>query len=119
MPIRTCAGCRTRRSQDELLRVVRRPDGSARVDLPGTGDRASRRRERGRMPGRGAYLCRDRSCMQRALESGSLARALRIQGALGTEFLSELRRTIETPSGAAGRSNRRESDGEAQGSRGR
>lgn len=65
-PIRTCVGCRARRPQDELIRIVASPGGTLEVDA-----------HRHRSPGRGAYLCRRRSCIDRALDSGALGRSLR------------------------------------------
>jgi predicted RNA-binding protein YlxR (DUF448 family) len=66
VPIRTCVGCRRRRSQGELLRIARRPGGTVSVDVA-TG---------GRSPGRGAYVCADPACARRAVASGQLRRAL-------------------------------------------
>jgi predicted RNA-binding protein YlxR (DUF448 family) len=63
-PARTCVACRTERRKGSLLRVVRGPDGSVSVDPAG------------RLPGRGAYLCRDAACWSRALRRGALQRAL-------------------------------------------
>jgi predicted RNA-binding protein YlxR (DUF448 family) len=71
-PVRTCAVCRARRDQDMLVRVTA-VDGMIAPDgAPG----ASRR------PGRGAYLCVDARCVERALarEGLLLRRALRIGG---------------------------------------
>jgi predicted RNA-binding protein YlxR (DUF448 family) len=62
-PTRTCLGCRRRRPKAELLRLVRRPDG--RVES----DRAAE--------GRGAYVCADAECLERALKPGRLAHAFR------------------------------------------
>ncbi len=62
-PIRTCLGCRRRRPKEEMLRLVRATDG--RVSVHGTG------------PGRGAYVCRDPECQERALKPGRLAHAFR------------------------------------------
>jgi uncharacterized protein len=62
-PTRTCLGCRGRRPQAELVRLVRRPDG--RVDA----DRAA--------DGRGAYVCADPECVERALKPGRLAHAFK------------------------------------------
>ena len=62
-PTRTCLGCRRRRPKRELLRLVRRSDG--RVDADGTAS------------GRGAYVCAERECLERALKPGRLAHAFR------------------------------------------
>ncbi len=65
VPERSCVACRTKRPKRELIRIVRTPDGRVEVD------------ESGKRNGRGAYLCRQRRCWERALKRGSLARALR------------------------------------------
>lgn len=65
VPQRTCAGCRTTSDKRAFVRAVRTPEGSVEVD------------ETGRKNGRGAYLCKQRSCWERALERDRLARALR------------------------------------------
>ena len=62
-PIRTCLGCRRRRPKGEMLRLVRAANGSIRVDVTG--------------PGRGAYVCRDPECRERALKPARLAHAFR------------------------------------------
>ena len=62
-PTRTCLGCRRRRPKRELVRLVRGADGSVGADAVG--------------PGRGAYVCRDAECLERALKPGRLAYAFR------------------------------------------
>jgi hypothetical protein len=57
--------CRTERAKRDLVRVVRAAgSGALSVDL------------RGKASGRGAYLCAEPACLERALAEGSLARAL-------------------------------------------
>lgn len=58
--------CRTERSKNELVRVVRTPAGLVTIDPTG------------RLPGRGAYLCADGSCWRLALRRSSLERALEV-----------------------------------------
>jgi predicted RNA-binding protein YlxR (DUF448 family) len=73
-PVRSCVACRTRRPQDELVRVT--VDGAAlTVDA---------RNGPSRRQGRGAYLCVDATCVARALERNALLlrRALRSRVAL-------------------------------------
>jgi uncharacterized protein len=62
-PIRTCLGCRTPRPKRELVRLVRRPDGRVVVDADG--------------PGRGAYVCAEAGCVEKALKAGRLGHAFR------------------------------------------
>jgi predicted RNA-binding protein YlxR (DUF448 family) len=64
-PERTCVGCRGKAPKAALIRLVRGLDGRVEID------------ERAVAPGRGAYLHRDRSCVEAALRKGALARAMR------------------------------------------
>ena len=66
VPIRQCIGCRTQKPKNELIRVVRSPEGDVSLDF------------RGKAPGRGAYLCRDPQCLKKAAKSRSLERALSV-----------------------------------------
>lgn len=63
-PQRQCAACRAVRPKAEMIRVACPKDGEPVID------------ETGKMPGRGAYLCRSAECLEKALKKGSLARAL-------------------------------------------
>lgn len=56
--------CRTVRAKRELVRVVRSPAGTLSVDL------------RGKVSGRGAYVCPDPACLARGLADGAIAKAL-------------------------------------------
>ncbi|MFN2593737.1 MAG: YlxR family protein [Actinomycetota bacterium] len=64
-PVRSCVACRTRRPQRDLLRVAVTPDGSVGLDT-----------EPGRR-GRGAYVCPDPACIERAVAQGAFAARLR------------------------------------------
>lgn len=64
VPQRTCVACRQERPKRELTRVVRNLEG--RVEVDSTGKKA----------GRGAYLCRTRSCWELALKKKALEHAL-------------------------------------------
>jgi predicted RNA-binding protein YlxR (DUF448 family) len=64
VPIRTCTGCREEHPKRELIRVVRTPAGAVVVDPSG------------KLPGRGAYVCRRPDCWSTALR-GSLAHVLK------------------------------------------
>ena len=57
--------CRTARPKRDLLRIVRTPDGRIVADPTG------------RLAGRGAYVCSDPACIERAITKGALARALK------------------------------------------
>jgi len=64
-PSRTCLGCRRARPKAVLVRLVRPSSGVVVVD-PGA-----------RAAGRGAYVCPDAACVERALSRGRLAHAFR------------------------------------------
>lgn len=64
-PERRCVSCRTARPRSELLRVLRRPDGTVALIR---GEHAD---------GRSAYICRSRRCIAAAVGGPRLERALR------------------------------------------
>ncbi len=63
-PVRICVVCRERDAKRTLTRVVRTPSGVL-ID------------KTGKMDGRGAYLCDQRSCWERAVRTDILNKALR------------------------------------------
>ncbi len=63
-PVRTCVACRQEAGKAALIRVVRRPEGGVEVDRSG------------RLPGRGAYLHTNLTCVEAARKRRSLDRAL-------------------------------------------
>lgn len=69
--IRMCVGCGVRAPRQLLLRAVH---SSGQVILD----------ERGSLPGRGAWLHRDRACIERAIGRGAFPRSLRVSGKLDT-----------------------------------
>ena len=64
IPQRQCMGCRERKAKKELLRVVRGTDGTVMLDFGG------------KLNGRGAYICPDPSCLEKARKSKALERSL-------------------------------------------
>ncbi len=76
-PMRMCVACRQMKPKKELARVVRTPDGSVVAD------------SRGKVSGRGAYLCMDTACLERAIKTRALERALEIK--LDTAVYEQLR----------------------------
>ena len=65
IPVRTCIVCRESSAKRALTRLVRTVDEGVQIDPTG------------KRNGRGAYLCSQPSCWQRALDSDVLAKALR------------------------------------------
>ena len=66
IPMRQCMGCRERKEKRELIRVVRSPEGTVSLDF------------RGKLPGRGAYICPNENCLKKALKSKALDRNLEV-----------------------------------------
>ncbi|MDL2217569.1 YlxR family protein [Christensenellaceae bacterium OttesenSCG-928-M15] len=64
IPMRMCVGCREMHPKKELLRVVRNKEGALDIDL------------NGKAPGRGAYVCPKRTCLERAVKSKAMDKAL-------------------------------------------
>ncbi|MDX1688827.1 MAG: YlxR family protein [Candidatus Promineifilaceae bacterium] len=64
VPLRTCVACRQKRDKRTLTRIVRSPEGKVAVDPTG------------KRPGRGAYLCEQPACWDKALHTNLLDRAL-------------------------------------------
>jgi len=64
VPMRMCVACREMKPKKELLRVVRTPEGAVEVDRTG------------RKNGRGAYLCGTVDCLNKAVKTRALERAL-------------------------------------------
>lgn len=85
IPIRQCLGCREQKAKNELLRVVRAPDGSVSLDF------------RGKAPGRGAYICRSGDCLKKAVRSKALERSLEVP--IPEEVYERLRQELEAGDG--------------------
>ena len=64
VPERRCIGCMSSRPKQELLRIVAGADG-LKIDPSG------------RMPGRGAYLCKNSECVKLAVKKNAFARNLK------------------------------------------
>ena len=63
VPMRMCTGCGQMKPKRVLVRVVKSQDGEIALDL--TGKKA----------GRGAYVCRDIECLQKARKARRLEKA--------------------------------------------
>jgi len=63
IPMRQCLGCREHKPKKELIRVVRSPEGEISLDF------------KGKLPGRGAYVCPQVACLSKARKARALERA--------------------------------------------
>lgn len=67
IPMRMCMACRERKPKKELVRIVR--DGEGHVSLDKTGKKM----------GRGAYICHDITCLEKAIKTKAVDRALEVK----------------------------------------
>lgn len=66
IPTRTCTGCRQVKNKKDLIRVVRDKEGNVFVDVTG------------RQNGRGAYICPNEECLEKAVKNKGLEKTLKI-----------------------------------------
>lgn len=83
IPIRTCVACRETDEKRDLMRIVRQPDGGVLYD------------PKGKLSGRGAYLCARAECIALARKQKKLERSLKVSGVPETLFIELSARAIE------------------------
>ena len=81
IPQRQCVGCRTMKDKKALVRIVKTPEGEICVDATG------------KKSGRGAYICPNAECLQKARKSRALERAF--EAAIGPDIYEALQAQIE------------------------
>ncbi len=59
-PQRTCLGCKESKDKKELIRIVKQNDGKIFIDKTGKAN------------GRGAYICNNIECLEKAIKSKRL-----------------------------------------------
>ena len=77
IPIRTCVACRETDEKRDLMRIVRQADGSVLYD------------PKGKISGRGAYVCARSECVALAQKRKQLERSLKVSG-IPPQFYEEL-----------------------------
>lgn len=80
IPMRTCTITREKLPKKELLRIVRTPEGEVKIDLTG------------KINGRGAYIKKDLSVLERARKSKVLERHLEVE--IKDEVYEEIKQVI-------------------------
>ena len=80
IPMRMCVGCREMQEKRSLLRIVKSPEGAISFDRVG------------KAPGRGAYVCRSRECLEKAMKARQLERALetKIEQTVFSQLMEEV-----------------------------
>ncbi len=81
IPMRMCTGCREMHPRTELVRVVKTPEGEIKLD------------DTGRTNGRGAYLCKNVDCLNKAEKSNALSRAFEVR--VDPDIYEKIRRELE------------------------
>ena len=82
IPLRMCLGCNEMKSKQELLRVVKSPEGEISIDSTG------------KKNGRGAYLCHSAVCLEKAVKSKRLERTF--QTAVPNEVYESLKKELDS-----------------------
>ena len=85
IPQRQCVGCRTMKDKKSLIRVVRSPEGAVSLDF------------KGKLPGRGAYVCPDPACLKKARKSRALERAFETE--IPPEVYAQMERELDGGNG--------------------
>ena len=62
LPKRTCIGCNEIKDKKELIRIVKEKEGTIKID------------KTGKINGRGAYICSNIQCLEKAIKSKRLER---------------------------------------------
>lgn len=66
VPLRQCIGCGEMKAKKEMMRVLKTAEGEICLDITG------------KKNGRGAYLCKQRECLQKARRNKGLERSFKI-----------------------------------------
>lgn len=66
IPMRQCVGCREMKPKRKLIRVIRTSEDEILIDATG------------KKNGRGAYICPNRECLEKAVKNKGLERSLKI-----------------------------------------
>ncbi|MFZ5966546.1 MAG: RNase P modulator RnpM [Bacillota bacterium] len=80
IPLRQCIGCLEGKPKKSLIRIVKSKDGEIKVDLTG------------KAAGRGAYLCNDIECLNKAQKKKALNKAF--QQEIESEIYDKLREEL-------------------------
>ena len=81
VPERHCVGCGVGKAKNELIRIVRCPDGVVTIDF------------NGKKSGRGVYICSEVACFKKAVKAKRLESNLNVT--VPEDIISELAAIIE------------------------
>ena len=67
IPQRTCIGCNTKKDKKDLIRIVKNKNNEISVDKIGKAE------------GRGAYICDNANCLEKAIKTKRLERVFEMK----------------------------------------
>lgn len=82
VPLRKCTGCGEMKDKREMIRVVKNNEDQFSLDFTG------------KKPGRGAYICKDIECLNKAEKTKGLERSFKM--AVSKEIYDNLRSEFES-----------------------
>lgn len=82
IPMRQCVGCGEMKNKKEMFRVIKTAEEEILLDTTG------------KKNGRGAYICPDGDCLQKAIKTKGLERSLKT--AIPKEIIENLTKEMET-----------------------
>ena len=80
IPLRRCLGCYESKPKKELIRIVKTQEDEILID------------ETGKMNGRGAYICKNVECLEKAIKSKRIEKEFNVQ--ISNEIYDSLRRDL-------------------------
>ena len=81
IPMRQCVGCREMKKKRELIRILCTEEKEVILDVSG------------RKNGRGAYICPNTECLEKAIKNKGLERSLKM--AVPASIYEELKKEME------------------------
>ncbi len=80
LPQRTCIGCNMQKDKKELIRIVKNKEGQIFID------------KTGKAQGRGAYICENSECLEKAIKSRKLEKSFAMK--IDDSIYDDLRKEI-------------------------
>ena len=80
VPTRKCVGCGNMIPKKDLIRIAKNADGEIFIDIKGKAD------------GRGAYICKNPACVDKAEKRRAFERSLHAQ--LSQDILEEIKKEL-------------------------
>jgi len=81
IPLRQCIGCKEMKDKKELIRVLKIQDGTILIDATG------------KKNGRGAYICANSDCLDKAIKTKGLERSFKV--AIEPEVYESLKKELK------------------------